>query len=139
MSGRHAREASIVVAVAVAAAALISISHGQTLPAPVVDRGGFPAEYKQTHKLAYVIDNHENRQIRAVYANSVAASVTPAQVFNFPYGAIILFESWSVKEDANGEPLRDGDGRFIPNALTTLFVMRKERGFGVDYKELRNG
>src|SRR5205814_1508687 len=44
-----------------------------------------------------------------------------------------------VMEDAAGEPLLDKDGRFVPNALTTIFVMRKERGFGADYKELRNG
>jgi hypothetical protein len=74
-----------------------------------------------------------------VYGNHIAASVTPGQVFNFPYGSIILFESWSVQEDVAGEPLLDSEGRFVPNALTTIFVMRKERGFGADYKELRNG
>jgi len=33
-------------------------------------------------------------------------------------------------EDASGEPMLDADGRFIPNNLTTIFVMRKEKGFG---------
>jgi len=56
-----------------------------------------------------------------------------------PYGSIILFESYTVQEDAGGEPLVDSNGRFIPNALTTIFVMRKERGFGAAYNELRNG
>ncbi len=111
----------------------------QALPAPVVDRVGFPSAYRSTFKLLYVFDNYQNRQIRAVYGNSIAASVTPGQVFNFPYGSIILFESYTVQEDANGEPLLDGNGRFIPNVLNTLFVMRKERGFGADYRELRNG
>src|SRR5439155_26862601 len=95
--------------------------------------------YKDTYKLLYVFDNFQNRQIRKVYGNSTAASVSPGEVFNFPYGSIILFESYSVKEDSTGEPLLDDQGRFIPNALTTVFVMRKEIGFGVDYKELRNG
>src|SRR5881628_1266744 len=58
---------------------------------------------------------------------------------NKVYGSIILFESYSVLEDAAGEPLLDSSGRFVPNALTTISVMRKERGFGADYKELRNG
>jgi hypothetical protein len=74
-----------------------------------------------------------------VWGNSIAASVTPGQVFNFPYGSIILFESYSVLEDARGEPLVDSRDRFIPNVLNQIFVMRKERGFGADYRELRNG
>lgn len=86
-----------------------------------------------------MFDNCQNRQVRAVYGNPIAASVDPAQPFNFPYGSIILFESYTVREDASGEPLLDRNGRFIPNTLTTLFVIRKERGFGVDYQELRNG
>jgi hypothetical protein len=47
--------------------------------------------------------------------------------------------SRTVQEDANGEPLLDNNGRFIPNTLTTIFMMRKEMGLGADYKELRNG
>jgi Cytochrome P460 len=115
------------------------ISYTQSLPAPTVDRVGFPTGYRETYKLFYIFDNYQNRQIRAVYGNSIAASVTPGQVFNFPYGSILLFESYTVREDASGEPLLDANGRFIPNVLNTLFVMRKEKGFGADYRELRNG
>jgi hypothetical protein len=117
----------------------LSVVNTQTLPAPLVDRVGFPAGYRDTYKLFYVFDNYQNRQIRAVYGNAIAASVDPAQPFNFPYGSIILFESYTVQEDPSGEPRLDSNGRFIPNALTTIFVMRKERGFGAEYKELRNG
>ena len=120
-------------------ASLFFVGHAQSLPAPTVDRVGFPAGYQDTFKLLYVFDNYQNRQIRKVYGNDVAASVTPGQVFNFPYGSIVLFESYTVKEDSNGEPVLDDKGRFIPNNLTTIFVMRKEIGFGADYKEIRNG
>ncbi|HJZ77069.1 MAG TPA: cytochrome P460 family protein [Vicinamibacterales bacterium] len=118
---------------------LTRVGKTQTLPAPTVDNVRFPAGYQATYTLLYAFDNYQNRQIRKVYGNHIAATVTPGQVFNFPYGSIILFESWTVQEDANGEPLLDSDGRFIPNQLTTIFVMRKEKGFGADYKELRNG
>jgi hypothetical protein len=118
---------------------LFFVGHTQSLPAPTVDRVGFPSGYKDTYKLFYVFDNYQNRQIRAVYGNPIAATVSPGQVFNFPYGSILLFESYSVQENATGEPLLDRNGRFIPNAFTTIFVMRKERGFGADYRELRNG
>ena len=118
---------------------LFRVAQTQTLPAPTVDNVRFPAGYQATYILLYTFDNFQNRQIRKVYGNVVAALVKPGEVFNFPYGSIILFESWSVQEDSTGEPLLDRDGRFVPNALTTIFVMRKERGFGADYKELRNG
>ena len=115
------------------------VGHTQSLPAPTVDNVRFPSGYRATYTLLYTFDNYQNRQIRAVYGNPIAASVGPGRVFNFPYGSIILFESYSVQEDTAGEPLLDSKGRFVPNALTTIFVMRKERGFGADYKELRNG
>ena len=115
------------------------VGQSQTMPAPTIDNVHFPAGYRASYTRLYSFDNYQNRQIRTVYANPVAASVTPGQVFNFPYGSIILFESHSVQEDAAGEPILDSNGRYIPNQLTTIFVMRKERGFGADYKELRNG
>ena len=121
------------------AASLVRVAETQTLPAPTVDNVRFPAGYQSTYTLLYTFDNYQNRQIRKVYGNPIAASVKPGEVFNFPYGSIVLFESWSVLEDAAGEPLLDRDGRFVPNTLGTIFVMRKERGFGADYKELRNG
>ena len=109
------------------------------LPAPTEDHVGFPKGYRDTYQLFYWFDNYQNRQIRAVYANPTAASVMSGHAFNFPYGSILLFESYTVQQDDNGEPLLDDNGRFIPNELTTLFVMRKEEGFGEDYQYLRNG
>jgi len=128
-----------VIALVLSAGSLFFISHTQSMPAPTVDRVGFPVGYKDSFKLLYVFDNFQNRQIRAVYGNDIAASVSPGQSFNFPYGSIILFESYTVKQDASGEPALDDNGRFVPDNLTTIFVMRKEKGFGEDYKELRNG
>src|SRR5437899_5584779 len=90
---------------------LLFIGHAQALPAPTVDRVGFPTGYKDTFKLLYVFDNFQNRQIRKVYGNPTSTSVDPAEPFNFPYGSIILFESYSVQEDTAGEPLLDGNGR----------------------------
>src|SRR5881628_2257606 len=120
-------------------ASLFFVGHAQSLPAPTVDRVGFPAGYQDTFKLFYVFDNYQNRQIRKVYGNEIAASVTPGETFSFPYGSVLLFESYTVQQDAKGEPVLDINGRYIPVNLTTLFVMRKERGFGADYKEYRNG
>src|SRR5437867_12392601 len=89
--------------VGVFVASLFFVGYTQSLPAPTVDRVGFPNGYKDTFKLLYTFDNYQNRQIRKVYGNDVAASVTPAQVFNFPYGSVILFESYTVRLDSGGE------------------------------------
>jgi plastocyanin len=134
--------AALVMAAAMSARIGMIVGHSQgQLPAPTEDHVGFPEGYKDTYQLFFVFDNYQNRQIRAVYGNPTAASVEPNQLrpFKYPYGSILLFESYTVKEDDNGEPLLDENGRFIPNELTTLFVMRKERGFGADYQYLRNG
>src|SRR6266481_7366440 len=103
------------------AGSLLFVGHTQTLPAPTVDHVGFPAGYRDTFTKLYTFDNYQNRQIRVVWGNSVAASVDPGAPWNFPYGSIILFESYTVQQDA-GEPVLDGDGRFIPSAFTTVFV-----------------
>jgi len=111
-----------------------------SLPAPIVDRVGFPTNYQNTFIKVYTFDNYQNRQIRVVWANPTAASVTPDTVNNFPYGSIIVMETYVVMEDANGEPLLDANGRFMPNSNPpTVFVQRKEQGFGVDYGLIRNG
>src|SRR5215469_6408687 len=110
------------------------------LPAPTVDRVGFPTNYQNTFLKVYTFDNYQNRQIRVVWANPTAASVTPDTVNNFPYGSIIVMETYGVMENASGEPLLDGNGRFIPNSNPpTVFVQRKEQGFGIDYGLIRNG
>jgi hypothetical protein len=62
-------------------------------------------------------------------------------VFKFPYGSIIIMETWAAARDANGEPIVDANGRFVvaDGATPSVAVMRKERGFGADYGIIRNG
>jgi plastocyanin len=101
---------------------------------------GFPTDYQNTFIKVYTFDNYQNRQIRVVWANPVAATVTPKTVHRFPFGSIIVMETFAVMEDVNGNPLLDDNGRFIPSgAPPTIFVQRKERGFGIDYGMIRNG
>jgi plastocyanin len=110
------------------------------LPAPTLDRVGFPTDYQAKFTKVYTFDNYQNRQIRVVYANPIAASITPNTLHKFPYGSMVVMETYSVMEDANGEPVLDANGRFIPSgAAPTVFVQRKERGFGADYGVIRNG
>lgn len=98
---------------------------------------GFPESYQTGFKQFYVFDRLDNRQIRYVCANDVAASVKPGDPF--PYGSILVFESWRAKQDPGGALVKDTSGHLIRETLTTVFVMRKEKGFGEDYQGLRNG
>jgi len=83
------------------------------------------------------VDRSDNGQIRVIWANQVAAS-TPWWE-SYPYGSVILFESWTSKRDDSNNLLLDESGRLIPNTLTTIFVKRKEPGLGEDYRQNRNG
>jgi hypothetical protein len=57
----------------------------------------------------------------------------------FPYGSILVMETWRAKLDADGKVVKDSDGHFIRESLGGIFVMRKEKGFGEAYQGLRTG
>src|SRR5947209_7215374 len=90
------KHALMIAALVIGIGTLFNIAKTQQLPAPNVDRVGFPKDYQSTFVKLYTFDNFQNRQIRVVWANPVAASVRPNIVYNFPYGSIILFESYTV-------------------------------------------
>src|SRR5438105_6952176 len=105
---------------------------GQNPPAPTVDHVGFPANYQTTMKVLYVYDRPDNKSVRTIYANDPVFTVDTSTQNNFPYGSILVMETWRALQDAQGNPILDGDGRFQkdPAATPTVFVMRKEKGFG---------
>ncbi len=105
-------------------------------PAPRMDRVGFPEGYQTDFKLFYVFDMPENKRVLVVYANDNASSIKPGQAF--PYGSILAMETYSAKQDAQGNQEKDADGRIVRDRLQGIIVMRKEMGFGVDYQNLRN-
>jgi plastocyanin len=105
--------------------------------APAVDRVGFPADYKQTFTKLLQFDRADNGQIRVIWGNALAAGTPWWEPY--PYGSVLLFEAWTSKRDAQGGASLDEKGRLIPDQLTTVFVQRKERGFGEAYGSNRNG
>jgi hypothetical protein len=96
-------------------------------PAPKTDRVGYPEGYQENF----------NKQVRAVYANDKAMQVKDGQPF--PYGSILVMETWRTKQDAAGNIEKDANGRYVRDTLTGIFVMRKEPGFGTDYQQQRTG
>src|SRR5260370_22146308 len=90
---------------------LFNLGKAQTLPAPTVDRVGFPTNYQSTFIKLYPFDNFQNRQIRVVWGNPAAASVKPGNVYSFPYSSILLFGSYSAQVHPNGPPSLNRTGR----------------------------
>src|SRR5438067_4487756 len=87
----------------------IRVSDGQTLPAPGVDRVGFPADYKTTFTRLLTVDRPDNGQIRVVWGNALAASTKWWE--SYPYGSVLLFERWTSERNADGSLSRDQNGR----------------------------
>jgi len=119
---------------------LVCLGRAQSPPAPTTDRVGFPEEYQKLNVL-YVFDRPDNKQVRTVYANDLAFSIKNGQQFAYPYGSILVMETWASLKDHEGNPVLDGNGRYQKDraATPTLFVMRKERGFGEAYQQNRTG
>jgi plastocyanin len=116
------------------------LAQSQANPGTSQDRIGFPTNYDTRFKKLYTYDRSDNRQVRTIYGNDEAASVDGSKGLNYPYGSVLVMETWAALVDANG-PVLDANGRFQknPQATPTLFVMKKDRGFGAEYAQNRNG
>ncbi|WP_339378226.1 cytochrome P460 family protein [Calothrix sp. NIES-2100] len=106
-------------------------------PAPRIDRVGFPKNYQNAFKLIYVVDRPDNKQVRVICGNEIAAAVKPGQLF--PYGSVFVMEIYRAKQDPDGNVVKDEKGQYIRETLTAIYVHRKEKGFGADYLENRTG
>ena len=105
-------------------------------PAPAVDRVGFPKDYESVFRQLRSTENADAKTVIVVYGNSAAAS---RKAGDYPYGAVIVMETWSTQQDGAKKVLLDAAGHFRKDQLTGLHVMRKEHGFGAAYRENRTG
>ncbi len=108
----------------------------QDLPAPKVDRVGFPKGYQSSFRQLRVTDSTDAKTVIVVYGNAPATS---AKGGKYPYGSVIVMETWSTLLDAQKNVLLDGTGHFRKDKVTGLHVMRKDHGFGEAYRENRTG
>lgn len=130
----------VIVTGLLSAMVLIPTSVGHTQagdPAPQTDRVGFPEGYETFYTPFFVFDRPDNRQIRVVFANKAASRAKPGEPF--PYGSILVMETYRARTDSAGNVVRDEAGRFVRDTLNAIFVMRKEKGFGEAYQRNRTG
>jgi plastocyanin len=105
-------------------------------PAPTEDRVGFPEGYQENFKLLFFFDRPDSRQVRAICGNDSAAARQPGEPF--AYGSVLVMETYRTLQQ-DGKPVLDQNGHYIFEGQPTIFVMRKEKGFGEAYKEDRSG
>jgi len=122
--------------VAATLALIIFPARSEDPPAPAVDRVGLPKDYQSAFRQLRSSENAKDKTVIAVYGNAAAAA---KQDGNYPYGAVIVMETWSTLRDEAKNVRLDEARHFRKDQVTGLHVMRKERGFGEAYRGNRTG
>jgi plastocyanin len=91
----------------------------------------FPHDYLKG-VLYQTLDRPDTKQYRELYAPASAIeAVRKGQPI--PHGTVLTLVQWSVEQDAQGNPVKDANGRFIKKEVIGHTVMEKQKGWGEDY------
>ncbi|HXU42515.1 MAG TPA: cytochrome P460 family protein [Burkholderiales bacterium] len=98
----------------------------------------FPDDYKKSFVKYHTINFPATRQVRYYYANKAAIDAAKANK-PLPAGSYLFAEVYSVKLDANKQPVKGADGFFEPEKLLLFTAMQSGAGWGRDFPDmLRN-
>jgi plastocyanin len=98
----------------------------------------FPEGFEKGVRYA-VIDRHDNKQYRELYANEAAVKAIRAGQ-PLPYGTVLTMVINQAQVDDKGVPRLDANGRFMKGNLVGITVMEKQKGWGAEYPDTwRNG
>jgi Cytochrome P460 len=102
------------------------------------DKVAFPENY-EANVLFTTVDRPDNKQFREFYT-SAAALEAAKKGEPLPDGTVITMLQYAAKLDAQGNPEKDANGRFIKGNLMGYAVMEKHTGWGTEYPDnVRNG
>ena len=103
------------------------------------DKVAFPADYAKGVRYM-TLDRAENKQVRE-YFTSQAAVDAAKEGASLPQGTVITVVQYAAQLDAQGNPAKDANGRFIKTSnILGYTVMEKRAGWGAEYPEAqRNG
>src|SRR5262249_8125360 len=103
------------------------------------DKVAFPDNHEAAGVLFTIVDRADNKQFREFYT-SAAALEAAKKGEPLPSGTGITMRQYAAKLDAQGNPEKDANGRFIKGDLVGYAVMEKRIGWGSEYPEnVRNG
>ena len=101
------------------------------------DKFTFPADYASG--VEYLSVDKPNKQVHVFYAPRSAIEAARAGK-PMPDGTVFTGVHYNAKLDADGNPVKGPDGRFIKDTLRQYAVMRKEPGWGGEYPaDKKNG
>jgi hypothetical protein len=125
------------IAVATACAALAT-----ALAVTSVRAGGdlvkFPDNYA-TGVLYTTVDRADNKQYRELFTTREAIAAAKKGE-PLPSGTVLTMVQYAAKLDAQGNPEKDANGRFIKGNVVGYTVMEKQTGWGKEYPDnIRNG
>jgi len=102
------------------------------------DKVAFPADYAQG-VLFTTVDRTDNKQFREFFG-SAAALDAAKKGQPLPSGTVLTMVQYAAKLDAQGNPEKDANGRFIKTNIIGYAVMEKRTGWGTEYPDnVRNG
>lgn len=121
---------SVIAAVAVAATVTVQVRAGGDLVK-------FPENYAKG-KLYGSVDRPDIKEYREFYTSQAAIdAVKKGQPI--PSGTVVTMVHYKAKLDAQGNPEKDANGRFIKGELSHFGVMETRSGWGAEYPpEKRN-
>lgn len=104
------------------------------------DKVAFPENFAKG-ELYTTVDRPDNKQYRELYVSPPAALAAARKGEPLPSGTVLTLVQYAAKLDANGNPEKDANGRFIKtDKILAYTVMEKRAGWGAEYPEsLRNG
>jgi plastocyanin len=115
-------------------AAVLATSRSSAGP----DKIAFPATFA-SGVLYTITDRHDIKQYRELYAPADAVQAA-REGKPLPGGTVLTLVQYKAQLDPQGNPLKDGRGRFLKGDLVAYTVMEKRAGWGAEYPEdLRNG
>jgi hypothetical protein len=98
-----------------------------------------PEDYA-TGVLYTTVDRADNKQYRELYVTPAAAVDAAKKGEPLPDGTVLTLVQYAAKLDAQGNPEKDANGRFIKGNLVAYTVMEKRAGWGKEYPDdIRNG
>jgi len=102
------------------------------------DKVAFPETYA-SGVMYTTVDRADNKQFRELYTSRDAVEAAK-QGKPLPSGTVITLVQYAAKLDAQGNPEKDANGRFIKGNLVAYTVMEKRTGWGTEYPDnVRNG
>jgi len=122
------------------ATALVGL--GVVIYASNVRAGGDKVVFPQNFDkgvLYTTVDRADNKQHREIYTSHAAVDAAKKGL-PMPDGTVVTLVQYKAKLDAQGNPEKDANGRFIKTDILAYTVMEKRKGWGAEYDEkIRNG